>query len=79
MARVIASRTVGTMTCECRPVLVSWPTPMLWKRRQMQQHGKARRPFHERANGGTVQTDDEIAFPVAWDSTILNHGRTFAD
>jgi hypothetical protein len=52
---------------------------MLWERRQMQQHGEARRSLYERANGGAVQAEDEVAFPMTGYGTIINRGRTFAN
>ena len=67
------------MACECRPVLVSWLVLMSRKRRQMQQHREARRSLYERANGGTVQSDDEVAFPVTGYGAILDRGGTLAD
>ena len=47
--------------------------------RKAKQHREAGGAFDERADRRTVQTEDEVAFPVAGNSSILDLGRSFAD
>jgi hypothetical protein len=79
IVRVMASRTASApCPASADPFLMraSWPWSVAW---QGQQQGEARRALHQRANGGTAETHDEIPFPVARHGAISCLRRTFAD
>src|SRR5262249_40542365 len=52
---------------------------VLWHTRQVQQHGEAGGSFNESADGGTLETKDEVALPMTRDSPILGIGWPLTD
>ncbi len=45
----------------------------------MQQEREAAGPLHERADGGALEAENEIALPMPRHRAILHLGRTLAD
>ena len=44
----------------------------------MQQHGEPGGPFDEGADGGAVETEDEVALPLAGNSPVVGFGWPLA-
>src|SRR5665213_1188074 len=60
-------------------ILRAGPRAVTDHRRQVQQHRESRGAFDQGADRRTVQADDQVALPVAGDSTVGNLRRTLAD
>ena len=43
------------------------------------QHLEAGGPFDEGTDGGALETQDEVAFPVAWYGSVVGFGWPFTD
>jgi hypothetical protein len=43
----------------------------------MEQHCKAGGTLDQRAHRGSVKADDQVTFPVTWNSTISSLSRSF--
>jgi hypothetical protein len=67
-----------SMASERRTVLHSRSIPAVLGR-EVKQHREAGAALDERADRGATEPEDEIAFPVARDGTILSLGGTLAD
>jgi len=64
-ARDAVADCLSAMPGQRRPVLHASVYAVLRHPRQVQQHREPRRALHQRADRGTVQSQDEIPFPVA--------------
>ncbi len=69
---------LGAVPGERRTILDPGPC-MLWHARQVQQHGEPGGPFDERADGRTVETEDEVTLPVAGYGPVVGLGWPLAD
>ena len=74
----VANR-LGAMTGKRGPVLDPWFDAMALHGRKPQQHCEASRALDEGADRRSVQTQDEVAFPVARNSSIFGLGGSFTD
>ena len=45
----------------------------------MDEHREPGRAFDQRADRGTLQTDDQVAFPVSGDGAVVGLGGSLAD
>jgi hypothetical protein len=45
----------------------------------VQQYREARGSFDKRADGGAIETEDEITLPVTGDGAVASFGRSLAD
>src|SRR3546814_6391801 len=61
----------GPVACLRRTVLLPRNYSIAHLARQMHEHGEAARSIHQRPDGGAVQADDQITFPMS------RHGTTF--
>ena len=50
-----------------------------WHAGKMQQHREPRRALNKGPDRGTVQSEDQVAFPVAWHCPVVGLGRTLGD
>ena len=69
----------GTMPCQRGSVLHASAHTVLCHPRQVQQHREPRCALYQRADRGTLQAQDEVAFPVTRHSPIGHFRRALAD
>jgi hypothetical protein len=69
----------GTVSGECRAILLPLVRSVAGHWRTMEKHREAGRPFDQCANRRTVQTQDQVALPVARDSSVISLCGPFAD
>src|ERR1700761_642654 len=67
------------MTRQRWPVLDADAGAMALHRWKMEQHCKAGGALDQRTYCGSVKTDDQVAFPVTRNSTIISLSRAFTD
>ncbi len=68
-----------SITGERRPVLDGVLVSIALFSRQMDQQGEPRGPLDQRADRRAFQPDDEVAFPVPGDGTIVGLGGSLTD
>ena len=78
-ARDSVAHGFGAMASKGGTVLRPCTFAMAWHGRQMQQHRETCRSFDQRTNGRTVQSDDQVTFPMSRNSAVIGFGRAFAD
>jgi hypothetical protein len=78
-ARDRVAHRLGAVSGERGAVLHANLKAMADHARQVQQQGKARRALHQGADRGTLQTHDQVTFPVARHGAIGGFRRTLAD
>jgi hypothetical protein len=64
---------------QCGTVLGSRRVAVALQPRKVQQHREPGRALDQCSDGGAVEPQDEIAFPVPGDSAICDLGRSLAD
>jgi hypothetical protein len=69
----------GAMPGESRSVLDAGLEAVAFHGRKAQQHREPGGAFDERADRRTVHAEDEVAFPVARNRSIVGFGGSFAD
>ena len=67
----------GAVPGDRRPVLDSWLAIVGW--REVQQHREPARALHQGADRGVAGPEDQVAFPVARDGSVLSLGGPLAD
>jgi len=65
---------LGPVACEGTSVLWGGFLPTVRHWGEVEKKGEARRSFHKRPNRRLPESDDEVAFPMAWDGPILHLG-----
>ena len=50
-----------------------------WHGWKVQQHREPRGALNQRPDRGTVQSQDQVAFPVSWHCPVVGLGRTLGD
>jgi len=70
---------LSSMASKCWPVLDASFPAVTYHARQVQQHGEARRTFHQSSDRGAAEPQDEIAFPVSWHRAVNDFCRALAD
>src|SRR5215470_17985067 len=68
-----------TVSGECGAVLHASFAPMTRYTWQVQQQSEARRAFHQNADRGTAETQNEIPFTVSWHVSMGGLRLTLAD
>src|SRR4051812_48003104 len=69
----------GAVAAEGGTVLDRWlvaPAVDAW---QVHEHREACRALHDGADGGSLGADDQVAFPVAGNGSVISFGRPLAD
>lgn len=69
----------GAVATEGRTVLHRRPLAPPLQSRQVHQDRGAAAALDERADRGPAGPDDQVAFPMPWDSTVFGFGGAFAD
>jgi hypothetical protein len=67
------------VSCQGRPVLDAWPGTVPFHARQVKQHRKACRALDQRADRGAAEAQDQVAFPVTRDCSIIGFGWALGD
>ena len=67
------------MTGEWGPVVDSLLLAVSWHAGKVQQHREPGGAFNKRPDRGTLQSEDQVSFPVAWDCPVVGLGRTLGD
>ena len=70
---------LGAMTGKRGPVLDPLLLAVAWHAGKMQQHREPRRALNKRPDRGTLQSEDQVAFPVSWHCPVVGLGRTLGD
>ena len=67
------------MTGKRGPVVDSLLLAVSWHGWKVQQHREPGRALNKRPDRGTLQSEDQVAFPVSWHCPVVCLGRTLAD
>ena len=67
------------MTGKRGPVVDPLLLAVAWHAGKMQQHREPRGALNKRPDRGTLQSEDQVAFPVAWHCPVVGLGRSLGD
>ena len=67
------------MTGKRGPVVDSLLLAVSWHAGKVQQHREPRGALNKGPDGGTLQSEDQVAFPVAWHCPVVGLGRSLGD
>ena len=70
---------LGAMTGERGPVVDSLLLAVAWHAGKVQQHREPGRALNKRPDRGTLQSEDQVTFPVSWHCPVVGLGRTLDD
>ena len=70
---------LGAVAGESGPVVDPFLLAVAWHRWQVQQHREPAGPLHKRPDCGTVESEDQVTFPVSWHGSIVGFGRSLGD
>ncbi len=70
---------LGAMTGESGSVVDPLLFSVAWHGWEVQQHREPGRALHQCSDRGTVQAQDQVAFPVSWQLAVVGLGRSLVD
>lgn len=69
----------GAVAGQGRSILDRLTRPVPLHSRQVQEHGEAGCAFDQRADRRAAEAENEVAFPMAWNSPVTDLSRAIAD
>ena len=70
---------LGAMARKRGPVLDPLLLAVAWHAGKVQQHRESRGALNKGPDRGTLQSEDQVTFPVSWHCPVVGLGRTLGD